>query len=314
MDLNSEYIGSFIKFMRKKNGLTQTKLAERIGVGSKTISKWEQGRGIPDISFLYSLSLELDVDIESLLAGNLDDIGRDWVGIICVDNKTEGTDLGIRQWERMMSMFLLAGIREIAVICQNGEMEKPDLLLKKCQEKRFFRKALCVNSAMELVKDGALEKKHVCLLYQPAFLYGMHLTRYMRRAMMSEETTVLTLRQGVGSFMPSICFDGNFSYVCSGEDLESEWRMFPMIFGQGEKIAEYFRGTEREVEAVFEPGALLGFFSSVHVEAMERAMLAFSFRMIRERELGADTLSHIEESQHITIGDLEEIIRVRGWE
>ena len=125
MDLNSEYIGSFIKFMRKKNGLTQTKLAERIGVGSKTISKWEQGRGIPDISFLYSLSLELDVDIESLLAGNLDDIGRDWVGIICVDNKTEGTDLGIRQWERMMSMFLLAGIREIAVICQNGEMEKP---------------------------------------------------------------------------------------------------------------------------------------------------------------------------------------------
>ena len=91
----------------------------------------------------------------------------------------------------------------------------------------------------------------------------------MRRAMMSEETTVLTLRQGVGSFMPSICFDGNFSYVCSGEDLESEWRMFPMIFGQGEKIAEYFRGTEREVEAVFEPGALLGFFSSVHVEAME---------------------------------------------
>lgn len=74
MELNNQYIGSFIKFMRQRAGLTQQELAERIGVGSKTISKWEQGRGIPDISLLYSLSLELDVDIESLLAGNLEDI------------------------------------------------------------------------------------------------------------------------------------------------------------------------------------------------------------------------------------------------
>ena len=313
MDLNSQYIGSFIKFMRKRAGLTQNQLAERIGVGSKTISKWEQGRGIPDISFLYSLSLELDVDIESLLAGNVDDIGREWIGIISIGDAEEGEDLGRRQWERMMSMFLLAGIREIVVICHSERICKPDALLEEYREKGFFRRTLCVDSASELIGNLHIEEKHICWMYQPAFLYGMHMTRYMRRAMLGGKTTVLVLRQGKGSFMPGICFGSDFSCVRFGETLESEWRMFPMIFGQGRKITGYLEQLKGKEDAVFDADTLFGYFAPVHAEVMERAMLAFSFRTIMERDLGADTLSRIEESQHIRIGDLEEIMRVRGW-
>lgn len=57
MELNNQYIGNFIKMMRKRVGLTQGELADRIGVGSRAVSKWEQGRVIPDISLLYPLSV-----------------------------------------------------------------------------------------------------------------------------------------------------------------------------------------------------------------------------------------------------------------
>lgn len=136
MKLDNRNIGSFIKFMRQRAGLTQQELAGRIGVGSKTISKWEQGRGIPDISLLYSLSLELDVDIESPLAGNLDDIGKEWTGIIYIDMTTQPY-LEEREWECMVSMFLLAEIKNIAVGCTNGAIEKPERLLREYCDRSF---------------------------------------------------------------------------------------------------------------------------------------------------------------------------------
>lgn len=300
MKLNSQYIGSFIKFMRQRAGLTQSELAGRIGVGSRTISKWEQGRGIPDISLLYSLSLELDVDIESLLAGNLDDIGKEWIGVICFENIKEELDLEEREWECMLSMFLLVGIREVAVLCLNGDTEKVEEILRKYREKGFFKKTWYADSITELHRSAKTEEKCICLLYQPAFLYGMNLTRYMRRAMLDGKLKVLALRQGCDSFMPGICFDSHFSCVSLGKDADSGWHMFPMIFGQGKKIID-FLGEEEENPTIY-------------VEPMERGMLAFSFMTAKDRELARRTLSGIEESQGIKIGHLEEIMHVRGWD
>lgn len=79
MELNNQHIGNFIKSMKRHTGLTQRELADRIGIENKTVSKWEHGRGIPDISLLYPLSLVLDMDIESILAGDMDDLGKEWV-------------------------------------------------------------------------------------------------------------------------------------------------------------------------------------------------------------------------------------------
>lgn len=79
MKLNNQHIGNLIKSKRKRAGRTQCELADCIGEGNKTEPKWEQGRGIPDISLLYQLSLVLDMDIESILAGNLDDLGKEWL-------------------------------------------------------------------------------------------------------------------------------------------------------------------------------------------------------------------------------------------
>ena len=62
-------IGKFIAAMRKKQGLSQKQLAERIDVTDKTISKWETGNRMPDASILLKLSFELQINVNELLAG-----------------------------------------------------------------------------------------------------------------------------------------------------------------------------------------------------------------------------------------------------
>lgn len=67
MDLNK--ISNLIKNKRKEKGLTQEELAQRLNVTEKAISRWETGRGTPDISLLIPLSKELNVDVSELLNG-----------------------------------------------------------------------------------------------------------------------------------------------------------------------------------------------------------------------------------------------------
>lgn len=66
-----QYItGQIIKKLREKNSLTQTELASKLSISDKTVSKWETGKGYPDITLLESLSKELNVSITELLIGN----------------------------------------------------------------------------------------------------------------------------------------------------------------------------------------------------------------------------------------------------
>ena len=67
MDYNK--IGKFISEERKAKNLTQSKLAEKIFVSDKTISKWEKGKGIPDTSVLLKLCEVLDITLNEFLNG-----------------------------------------------------------------------------------------------------------------------------------------------------------------------------------------------------------------------------------------------------
>lgn len=62
--------GETIKLLREKKKLTQKELASLICVSDKTISKWETGRGLPDISILTDLSAALSVSVPELLTGD----------------------------------------------------------------------------------------------------------------------------------------------------------------------------------------------------------------------------------------------------
>ena len=62
-------IGRFIAELRKEKGMTQRELANDIGVSDKTISKWECGSGMPEMSSLMPLCQALQINVNELLAG-----------------------------------------------------------------------------------------------------------------------------------------------------------------------------------------------------------------------------------------------------
>lgn len=67
--MTSKECGGFISELRKEKELTQKELAEKINVSDKAISRWETGKGYPDVTSLVSLSEYFDVSVNELLAG-----------------------------------------------------------------------------------------------------------------------------------------------------------------------------------------------------------------------------------------------------
>lgn len=62
-------IGEFIALKRKEKNLTQKQLADHLGVSNKTISKWENGKCMPDYSIVKPLCRELDITVAELMDG-----------------------------------------------------------------------------------------------------------------------------------------------------------------------------------------------------------------------------------------------------
>lgn len=61
--------GAFLKELRKARNLTQEQLAEKFGVTQRSVSRWENGKNLPDISLLIELADFYDVDIRELISG-----------------------------------------------------------------------------------------------------------------------------------------------------------------------------------------------------------------------------------------------------
>lgn len=68
--MNSYITGTTVKRLREKKGFTQEELAQKIGVSSKAISKWETAKGLPDISLIEPLASTLGVSVTELMSGD----------------------------------------------------------------------------------------------------------------------------------------------------------------------------------------------------------------------------------------------------
>ena len=62
-------IGNFIKLLRKEKGQTQEELAEFLGTSSKSVSRWENGKTLPDLSVMVELADHFDVEIGEIIDG-----------------------------------------------------------------------------------------------------------------------------------------------------------------------------------------------------------------------------------------------------
>ena len=63
--------GTTVRSLREEKGLTQTQLADLLGVSSKAVSKWETGKGLPDITLIEPLGNALGVSVTELLSGEV---------------------------------------------------------------------------------------------------------------------------------------------------------------------------------------------------------------------------------------------------
>ena len=68
--MNMEEIGDFLKSLRKSKGLTQQELADMLNVSNKTVSKWENGQGIPEMSTLLLLADLYGISVDDILRGS----------------------------------------------------------------------------------------------------------------------------------------------------------------------------------------------------------------------------------------------------
>ncbi|MCR5337134.1 MAG: helix-turn-helix domain-containing protein [Lachnospiraceae bacterium] len=67
--MDQKKTGGFLKELRKEKSLTQEQVAEKLGVSSRTISRWETGAYMPDISILVDIAEMYDVDVREIIDG-----------------------------------------------------------------------------------------------------------------------------------------------------------------------------------------------------------------------------------------------------
>ena len=71
--MDQEKFGKLIKDIRRKNNLTQKELADKLNVTYQAVSKWENGKNMPDKSVLKEISKEFNVSLDSLFEGEYKD-------------------------------------------------------------------------------------------------------------------------------------------------------------------------------------------------------------------------------------------------
>ena len=67
--MNQHITGEIIKRLRENKNITQKELADKLYISDKTVSKWERGKGFPDISLLEPLASTLGISVIELLDG-----------------------------------------------------------------------------------------------------------------------------------------------------------------------------------------------------------------------------------------------------
>ena len=131
-------VGENIIFLRKRNGMTQEALSERINVSRQTVAKWERGESEPDCSSLMRLSTLFNVTIDALV-GNVDEDqkivgvapkGKYFFGMVKI-----GEDGSIVLPQKALEIFNLSVGSELAVL---GDEDRGFALVPKKQITDMF--------------------------------------------------------------------------------------------------------------------------------------------------------------------------------
>lgn len=117
--MNQKCIGEYIAVKRKEKNLTQEQLAEKLNISNKSISKWENGKCMPDYSIVEQLCQELSISLSELMDG--EDTAQ---GCLKVCDETQLLDLLRRTQELEKQKEVLYGILLIVLGIASNSMSK----------------------------------------------------------------------------------------------------------------------------------------------------------------------------------------------
>lgn len=116
--MNQQKIGVFLKELRKEKELTQEQLAEQFNVSNRTVSRWENGNTMPDLSILVELADFYSVDIREIIDGERKSEIMDKDLKETLVKVTEYTDLKREEKKKKLNhYFMLGGLCFLIVIC-----------------------------------------------------------------------------------------------------------------------------------------------------------------------------------------------------
>lgn len=195
--MDIEKVGKAVAYLRKRAGYTQKELADRIGISDKAVSKWERGQGLPEIGYLRKLSILLDTDSDSLLAGDVAHHGFGWKGVIVLDKNDYHIGADTMIYDKpliniLLSYFLLVGIKEIYIVCIPSDAKYITSTLASGTDYGVnIHIADSLNDVAETI--GALDSS-IMLVHGRCILYGVDQTRFFQKAMVDRShLTMLVL-------------------------------------------------------------------------------------------------------------------------
>ena len=107
-------IGKFIAESRKARNLTQRQLADALSISDKTISKWECGKGLPEVSLMLPLCAALDITVNDLLSGEK-------VSSADYQKKAEGNMINLmkenEENKKRMALSIITGVITVIAVC-----------------------------------------------------------------------------------------------------------------------------------------------------------------------------------------------------
>lgn len=142
--MNQAKIGKFIAECRKNNNLTQMQLAEKLNITDRAVSKWENGKAMPDSSIMLDLCSELKISANELLSGERIDVKE-------YNKKTEELLLELAKQDELKNKKLMASMWVILVTSTIFYIGILLLVVTTLEEGIILGAIICVSTILFLI-------------------------------------------------------------------------------------------------------------------------------------------------------------------
>ena len=311
MDANK--IGKAISYLRKRAGYTQKDLADRIGISDKAVSKWERGLGLPDVGYLRKLSILLDTDTDSLLAGDVVHHDSSWSGIIVLDENQNHIDASTIIYDKpllhfLLSYFLLVGIRNITVVGTKKDAEYIKETLRDGNE--YGINLTTITGGLDKVEAIS---GNIMMVYGRCLLYGVDQTRFFQKAMINRDRfTMLVLPKIISHPSSRVFIDQNRRVINSNADeplkTQYDFSDIPILFFPSSLL--------KDISSSSRVTAFIGEYASkneVYVQMLDRGFVEIEVDDWNNVQEASTFFRIVQDKCRMNVYCLEEVAWRRGF-